>query len=295
MNTDDLELFATTVRLGSFTAAAKVLDLPRSNVSRRIGKLEEELGVKLFYRTTRQLSLTKHGKSYLKEINKILAILERAKQTNLDISNAPKGKVKIGLLPETDESISPILFSFLDKYPDIELDIRSISNGFTDIYQQDLDLSFYTGEIIDSNIVARNIFDLDGEIVASPEYIDRFGFVEKVEDLTKRNCICYRLPNGQTNNCWCINEKKILVSGNITSNSVGLIKRSLLNSLGIGFLPKIIISAELNDGRLLSVLPKNVSLRQQQKLWLLYPEAKSISRATRLLIEYLTDEVPKIR
>lgn len=294
MKVEDLELFTVIVRLGGFTAAANALELSRSHVSRRINSLEEELNVQLFFRTTRQLSLTQYGRSYYEEVVKALELLERAKQVNHNLSNRPKGKVRIGLLPETDEAISPILFSFLDRYPDIELDIRSISNGFVDTYQQDLDLAFHAGEIIDSNLVAKNLSELNAQIVATPSYIATFGRPEKPEELAERNCICFRWPNGQVDNCWHFEDKTITVSGNITSNSIGLVKRSVLDSRGIGLLPRIVISAELNSGKLVSLLPEADDLNHKEKIWLLYPETKAISHATRLLIDFLAEEVPKI-
>ena len=294
MKVEDLDLFTMVVRLGGFTAAANALDLPRSNVSRRINKLEEELNAQLFFRTTRQLSLTRYGQSYFDEVVKALEALERAKHITTQIAEAPKGCVKVGLLPETDEAISPILFSFLDMYPDIELDIRSINNGFVDTYQQNLDVAFHAGEIIDSNLVARQLSHLNGTVVASPEYVNQHGYVNHPNELLDNNCICFRWPNGQVDNCWRIEDQDYHVSGNITSNSIGLIKRAVLESKGIGFLPNLLINNEIKEGELLTLMPDFDSPYQNQKIWLLYPETKGISRATRLLIEYLAKEVPRI-
>ena len=294
MKVEDLELFTTIVRLGGFTAAANALELPRSNVSRRISKLEEELNLKLFFRTTRQISLTQYGKSYYEEVVKALETLNRARLATDPISDVPKGRIKIGLLPETDEAISPLLFLFLDKYPEIELDIRSINNGFIDTYQQDLDLAFHAGEVIDSNLVAREITGLNGRIVASPDYIEKYGRPEQPHDLSDHSCICFRWPNGQVVNCWPIAGEEVMVRGKLTSNSIGLIKRAALNGRGLAFLPKLFINAELKDNELISLLNDFENPFNSEKVWLLYPETKGISRATRLLIEYLVKEVPKI-
>lgn len=294
MKIEDLELFTTIVRLGGFTAAANALDLPRSNVSRRINRLEEELSVPLFFRTTRQLSLTQYGKVYHEEVIKALAVLERAKQATTHVSTQPKGKLKIGILPETSEATTPILFNFIDKYPDIELDIRSINNGFVDTYQQDLDLAFHAGDIIDSNLVAKNLAGINRHIVASPEYIAQFGLPKDPEALLDRNCICFRWPNGQVDNDWVVNGKALALKGNITSNSIGLIKQTVLSGRGIGFLPRILINKELKEGQLLSLLPDCEDNFQNERIWLLYPETKAISHAAKVLIEYLAQEVPKI-
>ncbi len=289
---EDLKLVDMVVRQGGFTKAARALDLPRSNVSRRILKLEERLGFPLFYRTTRRLSLTNYGKAYYEQLLVALDALDKASHLTQSIAEQPKGLVKIGLLSETDELLTPLIFSFIDKYPEVEIDIRTISNGFIDIHQQDLDVAFHIGEVIDSNLVARKVIDVQRILVASPDYINRHDAPRSLEQLKQHCCIQYRWPNRTLDTNWLISGEEIKVEGSLSSNSLGVLKQAVLHGQGIGFLPQILLSQELREGRLINILPEHHSA--VDKGWLLYPQTKTISHTTRLLIEHLTEEIQKL-
>ncbi|QUM80400.1 LysR family transcriptional regulator [Moritella sp. 5] len=292
MKIEDLKLVDMIVKQGSFTKAACALDLPRSNVSRRILKLEEQLGFPLFYRTTRSLSLTNYGKAYYEQILVVLEALEKANHLTQTIAEHPKGLVKIGILSETDELLTPLIFAFSNKYPDVEIDIRTINNGFIDIYQQDLDIAFHAGSIIDSNLVAKQVVDVKRILVASPDYINRHDTPRNIEQLKQHQCIHYRWSNGMVDTSWLLSGEQVDVSGNLSSNSLGVLKQAVLHGQGIAFLPQILLSKELQEGRLINILPEYYSA--VDKGWLLYPETRAISHATRLLIDHLSEEVHKL-
>lgn len=291
MKVEDLTLFTVVVKLGSFTAAANALDLPRGNVSRRISELEQDLGVALFFRTTRQLSLTQHGEAYHQKLLKALEALEQAKDAAQQVSDSPKGKIKFGLLPESDGPLQDIIFSFQDKYPDIELDIRIINNGFLDMYPQGLDLAVHGGELLNSNIIARKVFGLKRILVASPEYLAQNLNINKIQDIENCDCVCYRWPNGEIENQWHLNDEYLQVGTKLTSNSIGFVKNSIIHGRGIGFLPQMLVGDEIRNGTLIHLLPDYCSAKDD--IWLLSPEHKGISRVTRLLIDHLLTEMPK--
>ncbi|MEZ8194018.1 LysR family transcriptional regulator [Vibrio cortegadensis] len=292
MKIDDLKLFIRIVELGSFTAAANALELPRANVSRRISELESTLNVQLFFRTTRKISLTQHGEAYYSELLKALEALEKANQIAIDSTVSPKGVIKIGLLPESDETLQPLLLSFQDKYQDIELDIRSINNGFIDLQQQGLDVAIHGGKIHDANIVARKVLELERHLVASPEYLTKYGSPTDLPDVMNHQTICFRWPGGELDNRWQIAEHELVVKSKLSSNNIGFVKRSVILGRGIGFLPTILISKELEDGSLMKILPGYKS--ETEDVWLLYPQRKTISHATHLLIDFFLDEMPKL-
>lgn len=292
MKIDDLKLFTTVVELGSFTAAANALDLPRGNVSRRINELEKSLNIPLFFRTTRQLSLTQHGEVYHQNIVEALAALDKATLAAHQISDSPKGKVKLGLLPESDEALQHLLFDFQRKYPEIELDVRIINNAFLEIYPQGLDIAVHGGKLYDSNVIARKVMEIERILFASPEYIQSMPKITSFDDLKNHTFVCYRWPSGALDNHWVLNGKNIEVNSKLSSNSVGFVARSVLHGQGIGFLPVMLIKEQLKRGELMQVLPEFSSPKED--VWLLYPETRGVSRATRLLLDYLLQEVPKI-
>lgn len=292
MKVDDLKLFLKVVELGSFTAAANALDLPRANVSRRIGELEQSLGTPLFHRTTRSLSLTTSGEGYVENLQKAVDLLDFANEQVSNKNNEVRGKIKIGLLPETYELVQPILFDFQDKYPHVELDIRNINNGFTDMFKQGLDIAFHGGELFDSDLVARKLLMLDKCIVASPNYLKTFGEPTTVQELKDHHIVCSRWPGGEVDNVWQFQDESVELHPKLISNNIGFVKNATVLDRGIGFVPKLLIRKELESGALVQILTE-LTLTQETG-WLLYPQPKTLSQASRLLIKKLIEETPKL-
>lgn len=292
MKIDDLKLFIKVVELGSFTAAANALDLPRANVSRRIGELEQSLGAQLFHRTTRSLSLTNNGEAYYENLQKALTMLDSANEQVSNDTNEVRGRIKLGLLPETDELVRPILFNFHDKYPHVKLDIRNINNGFSDMFQQGLDIAFHGGALFDSDIVARKLLTLDRCLVASPNYLETRGMPENLEQLKEHQCVCFRWPNGEVDNVWHFQEQSVQLHPKLISNNIGFIKNATILDRGITFMPKLLVKRELESGSLVQLLSQ-YSVTEESG-WLLYPQPKTLSQASRLLIDHLIKEVPKL-
>lgn len=292
MKIEDLKLFTTVVELGSFTAAANALDLPRANVSRRINDLEKALNIQLFFRTTRSLSMTKSGESYYNELLKALSALEKANHVASNLLEVPHGKVKIGLLPETSDIVQSTLFKFQDLYPEIELDIRSISNGFIDMYRQGLDLAMHGGRLSDSNVVARKVMDLHRVFVASPQYVEKFGQPTTLEELSKFPFVCFRWPSGDVDKQWEISGQVVKVEPTIVSDSIGFVKGGATRHRGIALLPQLMVRQELREGSLVNLFPEDTM--QKEEAWLLYPQRKALSHASQLLIDFLLQELPKL-
>jgi len=291
MRIDDLKLFTTVVQLGSFTAAANAMDLPRANVSRRIGELEKSLNAQLFFRTTRKLRLSQHGEAYYKEVLTVLEAYQKANDTLLKLDDRPVGKVKLGLLPESDEAIQHILYQFQDMYPEIDLDIRSTNSCYTDMYEQGLDLAIHAGKLHDSSFVARHIAQLGRMLLASPSYIEQYGMPNTLAELATHQCICYRWPDGTLEDNWDLIDEEVKVKSRLASNNIGFIRRAMLDGRGIGFLPPLLALASMESGALVRVLPQYQS--RADDVWLLYPDRHGISRAARLLIDLLLQELPK--
>lgn len=290
MKIKDLKLFIKVVELGSFTAAASALEVPRANVSRRISDLENTLNIRLFQRTTRQLSLTQNGEAYYKELLIAIEALDRANTVGLSLSDTPKGKIRIGIQPETDVSLQPMLFSFQDIYPDIEIDVRIISNGLVEISKLNLDLVFHVGSIENNNFVARKITSIEKYLTATPAYIEQNGLLTRRRDLSSYHCISYRWPNDEVDELWQIGDKRVKINSKLTSNNVGFVKRAVLQDRGIGFLPSLMIKDELTSGELIHLLPQHQTVKEH--IYLLYPSRSSLTHACRLLIDHLLIEIP---
>ncbi|MCL1052014.1 LysR family transcriptional regulator [Shewanella abyssi] len=278
MRIEDLKLFTIVVKLGSFTAAANALDLPRANVSRRIGELERALNAQLFFRTTRQLRLTQHGEAYYHELLTVLDGFEQAKNKLLDIDDKPVGKVKVGFLPESDEALQPALAKFQQLYPDIELDLRITNNYVTDIYSQALDFVIHAGKVQDSGFIARRILSLGRSIFASPEYLKKHGEPKTLADLSQHQAICYRWPDGTLDDKWDLTTEVVKVNSRFSCNHMGFVRRAIVGGQGIGFMPPLFALAAIESKQLVRILPEYES--KKEDVWLIYPDRKGISLPT---------------
>ncbi|MFM2577844.1 LysR family transcriptional regulator [Vibrio fortis] len=292
MKIEDLKLFTTVVELGSFTAAANALDLPRGNVSRRISDLEASLGIQLFLRTTRSLSLTQSGELYYKELLIALSALEKANHVASNLSELPHGKIKIGLLPETSDILQSTLFRFQDMYPEVELDIRSINNGFVDMHRQGLDIAMHGGPLTDANIVARKLMDLQRVFVASPDFIAKEGQPSSIQELSNYPFVCFRWPTGDIDQQWDITNINVTVEPSIVSDSIGFVRGGAIRHRGIALLPELLVRQEIKDGTLVNLFPNDTL--QKEEAWLLYPQRKALSHASQLLVDFLLQELPKL-
>ncbi|MGF1832997.1 LysR family transcriptional regulator [Photobacterium sanguinicancri] len=292
MKIEELKLFVKVAELGSFTAAANALDLPRSNVSRKIIDLENALGAKLFHRTTRAISLTNNGDAYYQEVLKGLSILDSANAMVTNATSNVTGRIKLGLLPETHELLQPILFNFQDNYPDVELDVRNITNGFNDMHLQGLDLCFHGGQLFDSDLVAKKILSLGRCLVASPSYLEKYGKPTSLDDLRHHQCICFRWPSGEVDDHWHFSQQSIKLSPKLICNSVGFVKSATMLNRGISFVPKLMVSKEIYENKLEIVLDGQTTIEENG--WLLYQQPRSLNTASRTLIDHLLTEVPKL-
>lgn len=188
----------------------------------------------------------KQRRCLLPRSTKVLTLLDSANQQASNESIEVRGKIKLGLLPETYEHLQPILFEFQDQYPQVELDIRNINNGFIDMFQQGLDIALHGGMLFDSDIVARKILTLDRCVVASPNYLQTHGTPATLEELSDHQCICFRWPNGNVDNLWHFQEQNVALKPKLISNNIGFIKSSTVLDRGISYIPKLLVKMSSN-------------------------------------------------
>ena len=283
-------MFIKVVKLGSFTAAATALELPRANVSRRIKELEDSLQTALFHRTTRKLSLTNQGESYYHDLVAAIEALDAANHSLIHYSGEVKGKVKIGVIAETHDVIQPAIFAFLEKYPEVEIDLRIITNGFVELHSQGLDIAFHGGKLINSDIVARKAFKLDRCLVASPSYINKFEHPKSIDDLSNHHAVCFRWGTGELDQHWNFANASITVNSKLVSSSIDFLKTAVIAGKGIGFCPKVLVNNEIESGKLIQLLPQETPL--EEYCYLLYNPIKTLNSTTKILIDFLLNNIP---
>ncbi|MBM6550056.1 LysR family transcriptional regulator [Marinomonas ostreistagni] len=182
--------FVTTAQIGSFTGAAERLGLTKSAIGKSVARLEERLGLTLFHRTTRSLSLTPDGERYLASCQNALEILEHAEQELTSHIAKPAGRLRVDLPAAFGrQKILPILLEITQQYPELELTL-SFSERFVDLIEEGIDLVVRIGELEDSStLIARRLTTQKLVVVASPNYLAQHGTPKTPSDLTQHKTV----------------------------------------------------------------------------------------------------------
>ena len=254
---NDVAVFVKVAQLGSFSHAARALGMPVSTVSRKVSSLEEQLGVTLLQRTTRKLSLTAQGRSYLEQCSEPLSRLYDAEIALTQTQKKPEGALKVSVpVILGQESFYEFLSVFLKKYPGIQLELF-ITNLFVDLVADNIDVAIRFGELADSSIVAKRIGRSVRYLVASPEYLEGRTLPATPEDLAAHQCI---LLNGRNNEAeWHLvsgrKSVKLRVTGPVSSRDFQSVSAFTYKGHGIGYLPSNYCEGQIRKRELVRILP----------------------------------------
>lgn len=284
----DLEIFARVARTGNMSAAGREMGLSPAVVSKRISLLEERLNARLFQRTTRQLTLTETGEGYFKRVVDIIALFEEAEDFVSRRNTSPRGLLKVTAPTSFARlHIAPHLPTFMQRYPDIELDFQ-LTDNFVDIIRDGFDVAIRIGELADSSLVARKIAPDDRVLCASPKYLAENPAPRNLSDLERHNCLLAGSQDG-----WRLKDKEgrehqVRVEGSIRSNSSDFIREALLLGLGLGLRSTWDIAPELERGDLQVVMP-DFSGSSNFAVHAVYPCREFLPAKVHAFIDFLTE------
>lgn len=255
MNLNDVMVFIQVARLQSFTLAATNLELPKSTVSERIARLEKRLGARLLERSTRSLRLTETGAAYLARVEGLVHDLEDADREVSEAHRANRGVLRVGSpLLFAQAFLSDLVAEYLDRYPDIEVELILADRGF-DPLAENLDVAIHITGPIGPDMVARKLGMGERVCVASPEYVAARGAPTKPADLAEHACLVAG-PSRKVK--WEFRRRTTVESVAITARyavtSVELVYRAALRGLGVAVLPAFLCVDALADGRLVGLL-----------------------------------------
>ncbi|WP_263080461.1 LysR substrate-binding domain-containing protein [Endozoicomonas sp. Mp262] len=249
-----LHYFNLVVESGSFSEAARILDVQASSVSRQVVALEQELGVLLLNRTTRSLGLTEAGRKYYSYSQRIVADLDEAHQAVTNLQEQPKGVLRLSVTVAFGEyAVVPFLSSFMETYPDITVELE-LTERVVNLVEENIDLAIRSGKLADSNMVATKLMENHFILCASPEYLKSNGVPDSIESLKRFNCIRYGYAGWH--NWYLLGDKpeKIEVLGNPVVNTVTSQHKLLLSHTGLALMPSWAVRDDLRSGRLVRVL-----------------------------------------
>jgi DNA-binding transcriptional LysR family regulator len=284
---DGIEEFVAVIETNSFTAAAKRLALSTAHVSRHINALEERLGAKLLYRTTRKVSATEVGKVYYQHCRQLLDNLEEAELAVTQLQAAPRGQLRLTCsVAYGDRFIAPLLNEFVGQYPDLNVQMIS-TNQVLDIVEEGIDLAIRFGHLKESSLIARKLAPRTLYVCGSPEYFGRYGQPHTIAELAGQNCLLGTL------NYWSFSvaghPQAVKVAGNWSCNSGPALLDAALRGIGLVQLPDYYVSEPLKNGSLISVLD---NYRQPESgVWAVYPPNRNLSPKVRLLIDFLGERL----
>ncbi|PHR81286.1 MAG: LysR family transcriptional regulator [Colwellia sp.] len=287
-----METFAVVVETGSFTAAAEKLGLSKSFVSKQVSILESDLGARLLYRTTRKLSLSDEGGQFYNHCKIIMAEAENARAEVMDRQGAPRGKIRITMPQSLIISVfGQLLIEFQLKYPEIALEVIA-SGRIEDLVEESIDIALRVGQLEDSSLISRRLADCTFQVVASPQYIKKWGAPSQPADLMQHNCLIY--GDSKINKGWRFRSSSgesitVKAKGNLTSNDGGLIVEGMTSGLGIGFGPSFLFKKLIEEGRLQLLLSDYY--QPSTAISALYPLNRNLSRRIRMLIDYLSERL----
>jgi DNA-binding transcriptional LysR family regulator len=292
MNLADLSLFIEVARLGSFAATAKVRGTDPSSVSRSIAGLEADLGVRLFQRTTRSLSLTEAGDLYLSRAQPLLEELERvtleARATKAD----PKGTLRLTASVTFGHSmILPLLPDFRRTYPDIALELLFTDQNL-DLIGDRIDLAIRLAPAIEGDLIAARLLATRYRVVAAPEYLADAPPLSLPGELERHRLILFTIRPFRTR--WLFRDSgseitEVPVKGDLVISPAGAIRDAVLLGQGLALLPNYLVDADIAAGRLVHVLKDwDVTATSfDTGAWLVYPSRSFLPAKTRAMIDFL--------
>lgn len=287
---NDVPAFVAVVEAGSFAAGARRLHLSRSAVGKAVARLEERLGVRLFQRTTRSLSLTDDGQAFFEHCQQAIAAL-MAGQAVVETGN----KVVSGTLRVTMPvlfgrlCVAPILMRLAAQHPalTLELDFR---DQHVDLIESGMDLAIRNGAVgAGAGLVARHVAHKKTLLCAAPSYIERCGKPQSPDDLTRHQTIAYSRDGRvliwqfyRDDGTLC----ELMPSSRLLLNDLGSMLDAVVAGQGIAWLPDWLISDSLKRGDLLELLPDAPS--RLEDVHLIWPQAPHLPVRVRVAIEALT-------
>ncbi|MCC4264494.1 LysR family transcriptional regulator [Oceanimonas baumannii] len=294
--TDDLILFSQVIELGSFSKAADTNGLTNSVVSKRIARLEQELGSTLIHRTTRRLTLTEAGRVLFERAQAVAQTAQEAFDAVTGYSESLQGHIRMSVPTISGELLlAEAVAQFCELHPGITVDM-SLENRFVDVVGEGYDLVVRTGHLEDSSLVARHFIDSRWTICAAPAYLSRHGKPQAPEDLLHHNCLIYSYQESGARD-WLFSRYgetySLRVNGNFSTDNSAALRKAALAGYGLAYVPRCLVYPDLQAGRLVELLTNRVG--KVLGIYAVYPYNRQPSRKIKLLIEHLRERYADIK
>jgi len=283
-----MRFFVLVARHGSLAAAARALDLTPPAATKRLAALEARLGVRLLNRTTRSLSLTGEGATYLRYATRLLAEIDEMEEVVSQGRATPRGVLRVNAtLGFGRTTIAPLVSEFAARYPDVELQME-VTDKPIDLVESGFDLAIRFGTLPDKRLNARRIMSNRRYLCASPMYLERHGTPASLAELAKHRCIIHR-QNDDAYGIWRFQHREhtevVKVRGALSSNDGDIVLGWALDGHGILIRSEWDLAKYLDSGRLRIVLPE--CTLPAADLFVYYPSQRNQTTRARAFIDFL--------
>lgn len=285
-----MAVFVRVVEEESFSAAARVLGMSKSAVSKQVAALEERLGARLLNRTTRRLALTDAGAAFHERAARILADAEEAETAVSQLSAAPRGVLRVNA-PVTFgiQHLGPLLPAFMAAYPDLAVEV-SLNDRFVDLVEEGFDVAVRVGRLPDSSLIARRLAPVRRLVVASPAYVEAHGMPTGPEDLRGHSCLHYTYQ--LRGDAWSLTGPdgrvaEVRVAGRLRANNGDILRAALLAGMGVAYTPSFIVGRDLAEGRLVRLLPGWEDTTAA--VYAVHPHSRLVAPKVRAFVDYLAE------
>jgi DNA-binding transcriptional LysR family regulator len=293
---DSLRIFVTTQRKGSLSAAARSLSLSPATISRRISALEEELGVQLVDRTSRNLKMTESGQAFLERAEVVLEAMAEAEQAARVSRQRPEGRLRVHSRTHLGlRVIAPLLPKFAQRYPDIQVEIE-LSEHPVNLVEHDFDVDIRTGESSDSGFVIKRLLSSDEVLVASPSFMKAHPRIKHPNDLPQVRCLTYRREQ-ETTSWKYIDEQgeqqELAIQGVLSSNNGEMLRLAAIGGMGIALLSEPTVRGNIQDGSLVRLLPQyRFAVRAfSNGIFAVFRQNRSLPLKVRAFVDFIAESL----
>jgi DNA-binding transcriptional LysR family regulator len=295
MKTEDLDLLVAVARRGSFATVAKERDIDPSSVSRTISDLEEELGIRLFQRTTRKLSLTEAGDIYLQQIEPLVGEFERARDVAASTTGSPRGLLRM----TTSETfghirVVPLLKEFRERYPELKLDCL-FTDANLDLVADRVDLAIRLAPTIEGNLIAAKLMNTHYRVVASPAHLAQHP-LSLPQQLSQQKVLLFNIRAFRSR--WIFQdaadtEFEVSIDGEVTLSPAGSLRTAALEGMGPALLPNWLVDDDIARGKLVNCFPTHrvTATTFNTAAWLVYPSRSYLPNKVRVMIDFLREKM----
>ena len=294
---DNIATFVEVVRQHSLSGAARTLGLPKSTVSRRLLRLEQELHNKLLHRNARKITLTPAGRGFYASVVSAVDALDAAVAALEQSSQAPRGVIRVTAPPDLGRMVlAPMFVAFLERYPEISLDLM-FTNRLVELVEEGVDIAVRAGRMGKSDLIARKLCDSELQLAASPKTAARLAATPDVRSLESESFVLNRAPTRtqviklERGSAKRTRSIELKVNGRISVDNYAAMVELVVAGEGIGHMPAIHVHEGVQAGRLVRLFPEWSS--RSAHIYLVYAARQQPERV-RLFTEFLLDAFSKV-